>query len=176
MSLQVDFTTSTCARTIADVGAAGVRDGTRWGTEQGWKELPLLFFSGLPPVGAAWLAGLPPSTVRHVSMALQDVPAAILSAETVPRLKTASQDPFLYSRRVIGWAMSPRQSLSVVAEAWWTAWQRRRLLPQGSCIVAMKAIRIAPQPSIEDWAQPVEQARRLAGSSSGSSAGFPVLY
>lgn len=32
----------------------------------------------------------------------------------------------LYSRRVVGWAMSPRQTLSVVLEAWWMAWQRRR--------------------------------------------------
>jgi len=32
----------------------------------------------------------------------------------------------LYSRRVVGWAMSPRQTLSVVVEAWWMAWQRRR--------------------------------------------------
>jgi transposase InsO family protein len=27
----------------------------------------------------------------------------------------------LYSRRVVGWAMSPRQTLSVVVEAWWMA-------------------------------------------------------
>jgi putative transposase len=32
----------------------------------------------------------------------------------------------LYSRRVVDWAMSPRQTLSVVVEAWWMAWQRRR--------------------------------------------------
>lgn len=32
----------------------------------------------------------------------------------------------LYSRRVVGWAMSPRQTLSVVVEAWWMAWQRWR--------------------------------------------------
>ena len=35
----------------------------------------------------------------------------------------------LYSRRVVGWAMSPRQTLSVVDEAWWMAWQRRRHAP-----------------------------------------------
>ena len=35
----------------------------------------------------------------------------------------------LYSRRVVGWAMSPRQTLSVVVEAWWMAWQRRRPAP-----------------------------------------------
>ena len=35
----------------------------------------------------------------------------------------------LYSRRVVGWAMSPRQTLSVVDEAWWMAWQRRRPAP-----------------------------------------------
>lgn len=35
----------------------------------------------------------------------------------------------LYSRRVVGWAMSPRQTLSVVVEAWWMAWQRRRPTP-----------------------------------------------
>ena len=34
----------------------------------------------------------------------------------------------LYSRRVVGWAMSSRQTLSVV-EAWWMAWQRRRPTP-----------------------------------------------
>lgn len=27
----------------------------------------------------------------------------------------------LYSRRLVGWAMSPRQTLSVVVEAWWMA-------------------------------------------------------
>lgn len=32
----------------------------------------------------------------------------------------------LYSRRVVGWAMSPRQTLSMVVEAWWMAWPRRR--------------------------------------------------
>ena len=32
----------------------------------------------------------------------------------------------LYSRRVVGWAMSDRQTLSVVVEAWWMAWKRRR--------------------------------------------------
>lgn len=31
----------------------------------------------------------------------------------------------LYSRRIVGWAMSSRQTLTVVAEAWWMAWQRR---------------------------------------------------
>jgi transposase InsO family protein len=36
----------------------------------------------------------------------------------------------LYSRRVVGWAMSPRQTLSVVVEAWWMAWQRRHLAPE----------------------------------------------
>jgi putative transposase len=35
----------------------------------------------------------------------------------------------LYSRRVVGWAMSRRQTLSVVVEAWWMAWQRRRPAP-----------------------------------------------
>ena len=35
----------------------------------------------------------------------------------------------LYSRRVVGWAMSSRQTLSVVVEAWWMAWQRRRPAP-----------------------------------------------
>lgn len=35
----------------------------------------------------------------------------------------------LYSRRVVGWAMSTRQTLSVVAEAWWMAWHRRRPAP-----------------------------------------------
>ena len=35
----------------------------------------------------------------------------------------------LYSRRVVGWAMSPRQTLSVVVEAWWMAWHRRRPIP-----------------------------------------------
>ena len=35
----------------------------------------------------------------------------------------------LYSRRVVGWAMSTRQTLSVVVEAWWMAWQHRRPAP-----------------------------------------------
>jgi transposase InsO family protein len=35
----------------------------------------------------------------------------------------------LYSRRVVGWAVSSRQTLSVVVEAWWMAWQRRRPAP-----------------------------------------------
>ena len=35
----------------------------------------------------------------------------------------------LYSRRVVGWAMSRRQTLSVVVEARWMAWQRRRPAP-----------------------------------------------
>ena len=35
----------------------------------------------------------------------------------------------LYSRRIVGWAMSPRQTLTLVAEAWWMAWQRRRPAP-----------------------------------------------
>mgnify|MGYP001358247087 FL=1 len=35
----------------------------------------------------------------------------------------------LYSRRVVGWAMSPRQTLAVVVEPWWMAWQRRRPRP-----------------------------------------------
>jgi putative transposase len=35
----------------------------------------------------------------------------------------------LYSRRVVGWAMRSRQTLSVVVEAWWLAWQRRRPAP-----------------------------------------------
>jgi micrococcal nuclease len=77
------------------VGAAGVRDGTLRGTAHYWGELPLLFFSGLPPVRAAWLAGFPPSTVRHVSMALRCVQEAILSAKTVPWLTTASHVPLV---------------------------------------------------------------------------------
>jgi putative transposase len=32
----------------------------------------------------------------------------------------------LYSRRVVGWARRPRQTLSVGVEAWWRAWPRRR--------------------------------------------------
>lgn len=35
----------------------------------------------------------------------------------------------LYSRRIVGWAMSARQTLTVVAEAWWMAWQWRRPAP-----------------------------------------------
>lgn len=35
----------------------------------------------------------------------------------------------LYSRCIVGWAMSSRQTLTVVAEAWWRAWQRRRPAP-----------------------------------------------
>ncbi|MGH7221129.1 MAG: IS3 family transposase [Nitrospiraceae bacterium] len=35
----------------------------------------------------------------------------------------------LYSRRIVGWAMSARQTLSVVVEAWWMAWQHRRPAP-----------------------------------------------
>ena len=35
----------------------------------------------------------------------------------------------LYSRRIVGWAMSLHQTLTVVAEAWWMAWQRRRPAP-----------------------------------------------
>ena len=35
----------------------------------------------------------------------------------------------LYSRRIVGWAMSPRQTRSVVVEAWWMAWERRRPAP-----------------------------------------------
>lgn len=35
----------------------------------------------------------------------------------------------LYFRRVVGWAMSARQTLSVVVEAWWMAWRRRRPAP-----------------------------------------------
>lgn len=35
----------------------------------------------------------------------------------------------LYSRRIVGWAMSPRQTLALVAEAWWMAWHRRRPAP-----------------------------------------------
>jgi putative transposase len=35
----------------------------------------------------------------------------------------------LYSRRIVGWAMSARQTLTLVAEAWWMAWQRRRPAP-----------------------------------------------
>lgn len=35
----------------------------------------------------------------------------------------------LYSRRIVGWAMSARQTLTVVADAWWMAWQQRRPAP-----------------------------------------------
>jgi len=35
----------------------------------------------------------------------------------------------LYSRRIVGWAMTSRQTLTVVDEAWWMAWQRRRPAP-----------------------------------------------
>lgn len=35
----------------------------------------------------------------------------------------------LYSRRIVGWALSPRQTLSVVVEAWWMAWEHRRPAP-----------------------------------------------
>lgn len=35
----------------------------------------------------------------------------------------------LYSRRIVGWAMSARQTLTLVADAWWMAWQRRRPEP-----------------------------------------------
>ncbi|MDX2253827.1 MAG: IS3 family transposase [Nitrospira sp.] len=35
----------------------------------------------------------------------------------------------LYSRRIVGWAMSARQTLTLVADAWWMAWQRRRPAP-----------------------------------------------
>ena len=35
----------------------------------------------------------------------------------------------LYSRRLVGWAMNSRQTLSVVVESWWMAWQRRRPAP-----------------------------------------------
>ena len=35
----------------------------------------------------------------------------------------------LYSRRVVGWATSSRQTLAVVVEAWWMAWQHRRPAP-----------------------------------------------
>jgi putative transposase len=35
----------------------------------------------------------------------------------------------LYSRRIVGWAMSARQTLTVVTEAWWMAWQQRRPAP-----------------------------------------------
>lgn len=35
----------------------------------------------------------------------------------------------LYSRRVVGWAMSARQTLSVVVEAWGMAWEHRRPAP-----------------------------------------------
>lgn len=35
----------------------------------------------------------------------------------------------LYSRRIVGWAMSPRQTLVVVVDAWWMACQRRRPAP-----------------------------------------------
>lgn len=35
----------------------------------------------------------------------------------------------LYSRRIVGWAMSPRQTLTVVTEAWWMAWRHRRPAP-----------------------------------------------
>jgi putative transposase len=35
----------------------------------------------------------------------------------------------LYSRRIVGWAMSTRQTLTVVTEAWWMAWHQRRPAP-----------------------------------------------
>lgn len=35
----------------------------------------------------------------------------------------------LYSRRIVGWAMSARQTLTVVTEAWWMAWHQRRPAP-----------------------------------------------
>lgn len=35
----------------------------------------------------------------------------------------------LYSRRIVGWAMSTRQTLALAADAWWMAWQRRRPAP-----------------------------------------------
>lgn len=35
----------------------------------------------------------------------------------------------LYSRRIVGWAMSPRQTFTVVTEAWWMAWHQRRPAP-----------------------------------------------
>ena len=31
----------------------------------------------------------------------------------------------LYSRRVVGWSMSERQTVTLVVEAWWMAWQQR---------------------------------------------------
>ena len=43
---------------------------------------------------AGGLPGLQPPTVWHVSMALQCVREAILSAETVPWLTTSSRDPY----------------------------------------------------------------------------------
>ena len=44
---------------------------------------------------------------------------------TRTRWLTVAVLPDFYSQRVVGWAMSPRQTLSVVVEAWWMAWQRR---------------------------------------------------
>ena len=41
------------------------------GSVQEWVEVPSLFFSEMAAVCPAWRAGLPPSTVRPVSMALQ---------------------------------------------------------------------------------------------------------
>lgn len=35
----------------------------------------------------------------------------------------------LHSRRIVGWAMCPRQTLTLVAEAWWMAWHQRRPAP-----------------------------------------------
>ena len=62
--------------------------------------VPLLFFSGLPSVHAAWWAGFPPSIVRQVSLALQWMQEAILSTKTVPWLTIAIQDP--YSEQAMG--------------------------------------------------------------------------
>ncbi len=79
-------------------GNAGVSDGSQRSTEESGApqqsgELPLLFLSGVSSNRAAWLAGFPPPTVSHVSMALQCVQETILSAETVPRLTNASHTP-----------------------------------------------------------------------------------
>lgn len=48
----------------------------------------------------------------------------------------------LYSRRIVGWAMRPRQTLTVVAEA--CGWPGTvGGLPQDSCLIAIKAISTA---------------------------------
>jgi hypothetical protein len=63
--------------------------------------VPLLFFSAVPPVYAAWWTGFSSSIVRQVSLALPWMQEAILSAETVPWLTIAIQDGS-YSGQVCG--------------------------------------------------------------------------